>query len=382
MQYRRFGTLDWKPSALGFGCMRLPTLEDDSGKIDEPLAIAMVRKAIDADVNYIDTAWGYHREQSEPFVARALADGYRQKVRLATKLPSWLVKTTDDMDRLLDTQLERLQTDHIDFYLLHSMNRGYWERYQQLKVFDWAEAKMAEGKFNYLGFSFHDTFDVFKSILDGYDNWTFCQIQYNYMDVDEQAGLRGLQLAAERGLGVVIMEPLRGGRLANVLPPTPVAQAFARSRQERTPAEWALQWLWDQPEVSLLLSGMSTMQQVEQNVESASRSGVGTFSTEDHETIAAVQQAWRGLAPVPCTHCEYCLPCPNGVEIPSVFKIYNTAFMYDDRRSGRWEYTNQLAEAARATSCVECGICETLCPQTIPIIAELKNAHAWLMEAA
>ncbi len=376
MKYRPFGQLNWQASALGFGCMRLPILEEDSGKIDEPLATAMIRHAIDAGVNYIDTAWGYHREQSEPFIGRVLKDGYREKVRLATKLPSWLVHSQDDMERLLDTQLARLQTDQIDFYLLHSMNAKYWQNYQDLHIFDWAEKKMAEGKFRYLGFSFHDKVDVFESILNGYDNWTFCQIQYNYMDVNEQAGIKGLRAAAGKGVAVVVMEPLRGGGLVKT--PPAVAEQFNNTNRDWTPAEWALQWVWNQPEVSLLLSGMSTMEQVQQNLASADHSGVGSLTQTDLGLIENVRAARASLAPVPCTHCEYCLPCPNDVAIPSIFEIYNQAVMYDDQNNGRNRYKDAIHEENRADRCVECGTCESLCPQHIQIIEWLKTADAYL----
>lgn len=378
MQYRTFGQLDWKPSALGFGCMRLPVLGEDSGAIDEKLAIEMIRHAIDSGLNYVDTAWGYHREQSEGLVGKALQDGYRQRVHLATKLPSWLVHSQEDMARLLDTQLERLQTDHVDFYLLHSMNQAYWENYRSLDVFSWAERKMAEGKIGHLGFSFHDRYEVFESILNGYDNWTFCQIQYNYMDINEQAGERGLNAAAEKGLAVVVMEPLRGGSLAKTPLPKPLEQAFGHAPRPWTPAEWALQWVWNQPEVSLLLSGMSTPEQVDQNLQSADRSGVGTLDAADLQLIAEVRAARQGLAPVACTRCEYCQPCPNGVSIPRIFEIYNNAVMYDNRRHGQSSYLHDLAPENRADACLACGECESICPQELPIIDYLKDAEAYL----
>ena len=380
MKYRPFGKLDWQASALGFGCMRLPTLGDDSGAIDETLAVPMLHRAIDAGVNYIDTAWAYHREQSEVFVGKALSGGYRERVHLATKLPSWLITTRADMDRFLDTQLERLQTDHLDFYLLHTLNARFWQNYKDLNVFDWAERKMAEGKFRYLGFSFHDTYEVFEDILNGYDNWTFCQIQYNYMDINYQAGQKGLHAAADKGLAVIVMEPLRGGRLAKNPPPPAVAQVFARSNRDWTPANWALQWVWNQPEVSLLLSGMSTMEQVEQNLVSADNSNPGSLTREDLAVIDQARQARESLAPVPCTHCEYCLPCPSGVAIPSVFEFYNTALMYDERQRGQNAYKNDIPDENKADCCVECGTCETLCPQDIEIIAWLKKSHAYLTQ--
>lgn len=379
MEYRIFGNTGLKVSALGFGCMRFPTLDGDNAKIDEPLATEMLRGAIDQGLNYVDTAFPYHMEQSEPFVGRVLRDGYREKVLLATKMPSWLVKSPEDLERIFSTQLERLQTDHIDCYLLHALNAAHWDNYLKINVFDWAERKLSEGSIRHLGFSFHDRYEVFNRILNGYDNWSFCQLQYNYMDVNEQAGRRGVIEAAEKGLGVIVMEPLRGGKLAVQTPPARVAEAFSTSQRQWTMAEWALQWLWDQPEVSLLLSGMSTMEQVEQNLQSASRSGIGSLTEEDRTTISRVQQAWAGLAPVPCTGCEYCMPCPNGVQIPRIFKLYNESVMYDRQERGKETYQREFAEDQRADMCVECGQCETLCPQRIQIIQQLKDAHAYLM---
>ncbi|HOE35191.1 MAG: aldo/keto reductase [Chloroflexi bacterium] len=378
MKYRQFGKLDWQPSALGFGCMRFPVVGDDNAVINEELAAPMLRRAIEAGVNYIDTAWPYHREQSESFVGKVLSEGYRGKVRLATKMPSWLVNTREDLDRFLDIQLERLQTDYIDFYLLHTLNARSWENYRRLNVFEWAERKMAEGKFHYLGFSFHDTYEVFEDILNGYDNWTFCQIQYNYMDVNYQAGQKGLRAAANKGLAVVVMEPLRGGRLAKNPPPPSVAEVFARSGRDWTPANWALQWVWNQPEVSLLLSGMSTMEQVEQNLVSADQSNPGSLKPEDLAVIEQARQAREALAPIPCTHCEYCLPCPSGVAIPSVFEIYNEAVMYEEPGRGQSAYKYDIQDENKADRCVECGTCESLCPQQIEIISWLKKAHAYL----
>ena len=267
MQYRPFGKLDWKVSALGFGAMRLPILENDSSKIDEAEAIRMIRYAIDEGVNYIDTAYPYHGGASEPLVGRALQDGYRERVRLATKLPIWLVESPADFDKFLNEQLTRLQTDHIDFYLLHGLNKTNWPKMQSLNVINWLEQARASGRIRHIGFSFHDSVDVFKQIVDGYDHWDFCQIQYNYMDIERQAGTEGLKYAAARGLGVIVMEPLLGGRL--VEPPEVVQEIWDSAPVKRTPANWALQWVWDQPEVPLILSGMSTMQQVEQNVASA-----------------------------------------------------------------------------------------------------------------
>ena len=380
MQYRKFGSLDWEVSALGFGAMRLPILDDDSGKINEPLATEMIRHAIDNGVNYVDTAWGYHREQSEPFVGKVLKDGYREKVRLATKMPSWLVKEEADFDRFLEEQMKRLDVDYLDFYLLHTLNAEFWQRYQDLNVFSWAEKRMAEGVFGHLGFSFHDEYPVFESIVNGYDHWALAQIQYNYVDTDYQAGRKGLKLAADRGMAVVVMEPLRGGRIAKNPPPEPVAKVWARSEREWTPAEWAFQWLFDQPEVSMSLSGMSEMSHVEENLEIASESGVGMLTEADHERIEEAREVYFSLAPIPCTQCEYCLPCPSGVAIPRIFDMYNDAVAYDAWGHARWAYNNPLKPEARADNCIECGDCEEACPQNIKIIDWLATAHQKLAE--
>jgi predicted aldo/keto reductase-like oxidoreductase len=373
MQYRTFGKLDWKPSALGFGAMRLPVLNDDPRQVDEPEATRMIRYAIDHGVNYVDTAYPYHGGQGERAVGHALQDGYREKVRLATKLPSWLVKSQEDCDRYLNEQLERLQTGHIDFYLLHSLNKGTWGNLRDVGIFDWAERAMADGRISYLGFSFHDAFEVFKEIVDAYDHWTFCQIQYNFMDADYQAGTRGLQYAAGKGLAVVVMEPLRGGQLAKKVP-EPVAKVWAAAPRPRTPADRALQWVWSQPEVSVVLSGMSTMQQVVENLASADTSGPGTLTTEELALFDQVREVYRKLSPIPCTNCQYCMPCPNGVNIPRIFEIYNDLTMYGDERTARMLY-GWLSEEQRANQCIECGQCEELCPQTIPIPEWLKKVH-------
>ena len=324
MQFRSFGNLDWKGSALGFGCMRLPILDGDHSKIDEPTALTMVRRAIDAGVNYLDTAYAYHGGFSERFVGRALQDGYRQKVGLATKMPAWLVKSPEDFDRFLDEQLEKLQTDRIDFYLLHGLGADRWKMLNSMDVLSWAEKAIASGRISYLGFSFHDSFEVFKEIVDASDLWTFCQIQYNYMDIENQAGTAGLKYAAARGLGVVVMEPLLGGRLAN--PPESVKPLWAAAPEKRSPVEWALDWIWDQPEVSIVLSGMSALQQVEDNLVYAGRSHVGNMTQADQDLIGLVRNAYYDISPIPCTKCEYCLPCSNGLNIPRLFDIFNTTF--------------------------------------------------------
>ena len=381
MQYRTFGELEWKPSALGFGAMRLPVIDDDYGRIDEPEATRMLRYAIDHGVNYVDTAYPYHRGTAETFVGQALQDGYRQRVKLATKLPSWLIKAPEDFDRYLDEQLERLQTDHIDFYLLHALNERHWPNLRDLKVFDWAERAMADSRFHYLGFSFHDKYEVFQEIVDGYDGWTFCQIQYNYMDEEYQAGTRGLKYAADKGLAVVVMEPVRGGQLARNTPQA-IVDLWDTAPRKRTPADWALQWVWNHPEVSLVLSGMSTMEHVEQNVASAGRSGPGTLTADELALIARVRDKYEEICPVPCTYCKYCQPCPSGVNIPLVIEIYNDGITYSepDRAQRAYNNPNWLKEEQRADQCTQCGDCEEACPQGIPIIEWLEKIHEALGE--
>jgi len=379
MQYREFGKLDWKVSALGFGAMRLPVTDRDPTSVDQAESIRMMRYAIDHGVNYVDTAYSYHGGQGERVVGRALQDGYRAKVRLATKLPSWLVQSLADCDHYLNEQLERLQTEKVDFYLLHGLNKENWPKLRDLNVLRWAEGALSDGRIGYLGFSFHDDFEVFKEIIDASDNWSFCQIQFNFMDVDYQAGIRGLRYAAGKGLAVVIMEPLRGGQLSKE-PPQPVARLWVSAQQRRTPAEWGLRWVWNHPEVSVVLSGMSAMQHVVENVASAERSGPNTLTADELALIERVRETYHKLSPVPCTGCRYCMPCPNGVEIPRIFELYNEAVMYNDPRTARFRYRgpNGLKEEQRADQCLDCGECVEACPQQIPVAEWLEKAHALL----
>ena len=374
MHYRTFGQLDWKPSALGFGAMRLPTVDGDPAQIDEPEATRMIRYAIDHGVNYVDTAYPYHRENSERFLGRALQDGYRERIKLATKLPCWKIEGPEDFDRYLNEQLEKLQTDHVDFYLLHSLGEKNWPQVRDHGVLPWAEKTLADGRIGHLGFSFHDTYDMFQEIIDATDLWTFCQIQHNYMDVEYQAGTKGLKYAAGKGLAVVIMEPLRGGRLTKSVPP-PVQAIWDGAPVQRTPADHALQWLWNQPEVSVVLSGMSAMQHVEENIVSAGRSGSGTLSEEELTLYDRVRAAYEALSPIPCTDCKYCLPCPSGVNIPRVFEIYNDLMMYGDEDRAQMVYDVFMKAEERADQCIECGECLEQCPQNIEIPDWLARAH-------
>jgi uncharacterized protein len=370
MQFRKFGNLDWEVSALGFGAMRLPTFEGKpfGGDINEQEAISMIRHGIDEGINYVDTAYPYHSGNSETVVGKALKDGFRQRVRLATKSPVWAIKQAEDFDKFLNEQLGKLQTDHIDFYLLHGLGKNRWEQtVLKFNLLARAEAAVKDGRIGHLGFSFHDSYDSFPLIVDGYDKWALCQIQYNYLDIENQAGVKGLHYAASRGIPVVIMEPLLGGKLAN--PPSPVHAIFDSFGSERSPADWALQWVWNQPEVTTVLSGMSAMAQVRENLRSADRSRVNSLGAEELALIERVRQQYEDLIPIPCTRCGYCLPCPSGVNIPANLEAYNDGFVHRDVEGARFTYSRWIPEAERASACTQCRECEEKCPQKI-IISE------------
>lgn len=378
MQYRRFGQLDWKGSALGFGCMRLPTQGGDRSNIDEPEAARMLHYAIERGVNYIDTAYRYHSGNSELFLGRALKGVYREKIKLATKLPTWLVKAREDCDKLLNEQLQKLETDRIDFYLLHGLDGECWSQMCDLGVLTWAEGAIADGRIAHLGFSFHDKYEAFQQIIDAYDKWTFCQIQYNYMDVKNQAGTQGLQYAASKGLAVVIMEPIRGGQLVD--PPPHIQDLWNAAPKKRAPADWALQWLWNQPEVSVVLSGMSTMEQVQENIASADASRINALTQAELALVEQVRARYQELSPIPCTNCGYCMPCSNGVNIPRNLEIYNEGKLYDKPDRAREAYNVWLPEKERASACLDCDECEEKCPQSIPISDWMPRVHQVLGE--
>jgi predicted aldo/keto reductase-like oxidoreductase len=364
MQYRKFGKTGWDASVLGFGYMRLPTIGGDSGKIDQEKAEEMVNIAIEGGVNYFDTAYVYHEQQSEISLGIALK-GKRDKVRIATKLPIWLCNESADFDKILDEELQRLQTDHIDFYLMHALNKYSWEKVKQLKLLERSENAISDGRIRHVGFSFHDSINTFKRIINEFDKWTFCQIQYNYLDTDVQAGTEGLQYAADHGLAVVIMEPLRGGKLALDLPPT--RSIWESMPQKRTPADWALQWVWNHPEVSVVLSGMSTLEQVKQNLASADQSQENALSTEEMKKFIQAKTTLINRSPIPCTSCEYCLPCPSGVNIPWNIDVYNRVAMFDDLQSNIHEYVHVIGDDQKAAQCIQCEECLPKCPQDIEI---------------
>ena len=365
MLYRKLGKTGEEVSILGFGCMRFQILDKDYGKINEEEAIKQLRYAIDNGVNYIDTAYPYHNGNSEIVVGKALLDSYREKVKLATKLPTWAITCREDMDKYLNEQLEKLQTNYIDFYLIHSLNTARWENALKHGLFDFIEKSLADGRIKHIGFSFHDELPVFKEIIDAYD-WEFCQIQYNFMDENYQAGTEGLEYAAQKGIGIVIMEPLRGGSLAKNIPDD-IQQMWDSAKVKRSAAGWALRFLWNRPDIGVVLSGMNEMSQIEENIKEASVAYPNSLSQEEVDLIDKVKNIYISRTAINCTKCRYCMPCPFGVNIPGVFNFYNNASMFQDKKFAKGQYYTFVQEGSRAKDCKKCGKCEKVCPQNLPI---------------
>jgi hypothetical protein len=371
MLYRKLGTTGEEISILGFGCMRLPVINGNYEHVDEEKAKNMLYYAIENGVNYLDTAYPYHNGASETFLGKALTDEYRGKVHLATKIPSWLINKKEDLDYYLNIQLERLQTETIDFYLVHSLNKNYWPILEKAGVFEFLDDLKSDGTIKYNGFSFHDDLEFFFEIIDSYD-WDICQIQYNFMDENYQAGREGLRYAASQGIGTVIMEPLRGGFLANNIP-NEVQSVWDMAEVSRKPAEWALKYLWNNTEVDTVLSGMSTLDQMKENIAFA-KDGYPNSLTEDEEyLIKEVRMVYREKISLDCTACGYCMPCPSGVNIPDCFMQLNYAEMFNDPESAKMHYMTLLKDEEKASSCTECGECQTTCPQMIDIKEKLKE---------
>ena len=380
MLYRNLGKTGEKVSILGFGCMRLPILDGNPEKINEPLARQMVHHAIDEGINYIDTAYPYHGTSaygggmSEIFLGNALNDGYREDVKISTKLPSWMVQKKEDLNYFLDEQLKRLQTDRIDFYLLHGLHQDFWQTLTLVDVFDFLDSAIDEGKIGYAGFSFHDELEFFKVVVDSYD-WSFAQVQLNYMDKDFQAGQAGVDYAAAKGLGTVIMEPLRGGCLTNNVP-SEVQKIWDSSEVKRSPAEWALRYLWNQEQVNVVLSGMSTMGQLNENLEIASNGLKNSLTESEMDLYNQVKDIYTERIHVGCTGCNYCMPCEMGVDIPLNLNLLNDVYMYKNMEKPTGNYKFLTAKKMSADYCNECGECEKKCSQNIPIVKfmqETKN---------
>jgi uncharacterized protein len=368
MLYRKVPKSGDELSILGFGCMRLPAPAGGSG-IDEERAIRQLRYAIDHGVNYVDTAPAYHFGKSEKVLGRALEDGYREKVRLATKLPPWSVRSRGDMDRILDNQLATLKTDHIDYYLLHSLTKESFERLKKCGVLEFLSAARKDGRIRNAGFSTHAELLTFKEIVDAYD-WTFCQIQYNYLDEQNQAGTEGLNYAHGKNLAVMIMEPLRGGNLGGPVPEE-VKKIWDASPVKRSPAQWALRWVWDHPEVTVVLSGMNDEGHIDENLKAAEDAYPRSLSADDLSRIALVRDEYKRLMKVGCTGCNYCMPCPAGVDIPGCISLYNARHLFPHDRSAKFQYFGRhgglMGGVSYAGLCRACGKCEKACPQHLPI---------------
>jgi len=368
MEKRKMEKLGVETSLLGFGCMRFPVTAE--GKIDEPLAEQMIDKAIAAGVNYFDTAYPYHGEESEPFVGRVLGKYDRSSFYLATKLPCWKVETLEDVDTLFQEQLRRLRTDYIDFYLIHALNKERFGKFVSLGGIRRLEELKAEGKIKYLGFSFHDKYEVFEEILC-YRDWDFCQIQLNYMDANEQAGLKGYRLAEEKQVPMIVMEPVKGGSLASFA--DDITDKFRNLDPEASAASFALRWVGSLPNVKVILSGMSAMEQVEDNLKTFA--AFKPLSQQEQKVIEEIVLLINSRVQNGCTGCRYCMPCPAGVDIPGNFRIWNTYHMYQKYSMVKGQWEKGLGDEKQAKNCVKCGKCEAACPQKLHIREDLVKVQ-------
>lgn len=365
MQYVPFGKLGFRVSRLGFGTMRLPRIEGEDNKVDRERAIALIRKGIDGGITYVDTAYGYHAGESEIVTGLALKDGYREKVTLTTKLPHWCVNEEKDMNRLLDEQLKKLDVPYLDFYILHALNRDAYEKMNAFHYKPFLEQALKDGRIRHTGFSFHDDKAAFLHILNDWDKWEMAQIQHNYLDDENQATEEGLREAGRQGVSIVVMEPLRGGALAN--PPADVQELINTHEPKRTAVDWAFRYIADYPEVATILSGMSTEEQLEDNLRIFDDLKVGGMTEEDRAFAKALKHKYLARQPIGCTACQYCQPCPQGVKIPNIFGAYNNARMFDHPEAFKQRYAAMKEKGEDGSLCIGCGACETACPQQLPI---------------
>lgn len=373
MKYRTFEKTGEKVSLLGIGTMRLPVLDGDSGKIDEDEAIKMIRHGIDSGINYVDTAYMYHNGTSEVVTGKALKDGYREKILLADKMPVWLAKEPEDQQKIFDEQLKRMDVDYFDMYLIHNIDEFIWKRVLEFDTIKFVEKMKDEGKIKNIGFSFHgETPQFFKEVID-YFPWDFCQIQLNYMDTKIQAGLEGLKYAGSKGIPVVIMEPLKGGKLTDVLPDS-IKEYWDSAPIKRSPAEWALRWVADQPEVMTILSGVSSMEQLEENTRVLSEAEPNSLTDKELEIIEVVGKKYNELIPYSCTNCKYCMPCPQKVSIPDIIENRNEWELFNHNPKIKDDYLTFVAPKRRASVCIDCGECESKCPQHLPIASIMKES--------
>lgn len=362
-------------SRLGFGCMRFPVIDDDNGKINKEESEKLLLDAIKRGLNYIDIAYPYHEETSEDFVGEFLQKhNLRDKVQLATKLPCWLVEKEEDFKKLLNIQLEKLQTDHIDFYLLHSLDIKRFRKIMDLGVLDFCKKIKEKGIVKHIGFSFHDEYKAFEEIFNAYD-WDFCQIQLNYLDIDYQAGMKGYELATKNNVPVIIMEPLKGGRLSN--PPEEIKD-MSKKFEPLSYSQVAIKFPLSLPNVMTVLSGMNSFKQVEENCDMADKVDYNSLTDEEKEFYKVSRQVYKNREQIGCTACEYCMPCTVEINIPKVFSLWNKAFLYDEEEKSKSDYEKYLKDGVSPEECIECGKCEDICPQHLEIIKGLKDAHEYL----
>ncbi|MEB3430061.1 aldo/keto reductase [Citroniella saccharovorans] len=371
MQYRYITNDKIKVSKLGFGMMRLPVVEGNNGKIDKIEAMKILKYAYENGVNYFDTAYVYHDETSESMLKDFIKEVGRENILIADKLPVWLCETYEDFEKYLDIQLDRLGTSYIDFYLTHSLSKKTFENMSKNNVYKFLDMAKISGKIKYAGFSFHDEYDVFEKVVDIYD-WDFCQIQLNYLDTEYQAGLKGLKYARDKNLDVIIMEPMKGGSLINL--PKDALKITYDNCPNISPAKLAQKWVYEK-DISLILSGMSTMDMVRENMSIASLTDPIVLSESEKNAAKEVKKLLDSRVKVPCTECNYCMPCPSGVSIPDVFSKYNKKYVFEKKEKMEEKYKKMFEEGKDASKCVECGLCEKKCPQTIKIITKLKDAH-------
>lgn len=376
MQYRKFRTADKETSLLGLGVMRL--VQDENGNIDQQGAVELIRYAIDRGINYIDTAYTYHGGCSEKLIGKALRDGYRERVILADKMPIWLANTEEDVERYFKEQLRRLDVEYIDMYLVHNIIPSNWKKTKELNVLPFLERMRAQGKIKHIGFSFHGDLDLFMEVIDAYP-WEFCQIQLNYLDKDEQATLKGLKYARERGIDVIVMEPLKGGRITDKIPPSVQqiwdrAKASGKAPQDRSPAEWAFRWAASQPGVSLILSGMNSYEQIDENTTIFSKDDISQMSSTEQAVLDEVAAEYNRRIKYQCTGCEYCMPCQKKIGIPDVIEYLNNWYAFDQNPSTKTEYITWLDEGEHASDCIHCRKCEEKCPQRLPISEIMAEA--------
>ena len=378
MLYRPYGKQGFDVSAFGMGCMRLPQKAEADGTthLDHEESIRMIRYAIDNGVNYLDTSYVYNNGESEQVIGEALRDGYRQKVHIATKVPPRILKSGDDMRGILETSMQRLGVDYIDAYLCHHLDDKHWEQAKEYRMMERMEQFKSEGMIGAVCFSYHGQFNTFKEIVNAYD-WAMCQVQHNFLDGDTEVTDEGLSLAHEKGMAVVVMEPLRGGSLVNTTPE--VKGLYETYPVKRSPVEWAFRYVYNYPQVSCVLSGVTTMEQLVEDIAIFQNAYPNVMTLEDKKLLRDVKAAYKSRIKVGCTGCEYCMPCPNKVPIPRIFSLYNKVYMFDALESAKLDYVHTKARSgADAMMCVECGACESNCPQQINIIEELKNAHGVL----